>query len=54
MFLAKGIEGINKFVEIDILKTVFKYVYNTMPELEHILFHFRKEVHRNSDAKEYI
>jgi hypothetical protein len=54
MFIGKEIEGVNSAVEIEITKTVFKYVYNTMPEIGKILFHYRKEIQNHSASKDYL
>lgn len=54
MFIGKEIEGVNSAVELEIAKTVFKYVYNTMPEVGKILFHYRKEINSHSSSREYL
>lgn len=54
IFVGQGIEGVDEKTTIDIVKKVFRYVYNTAPEIEFLLFHLRKEAHSSRVATEYV
>jgi hypothetical protein len=54
VFIAKGIESMDEPTEVAIIERVFRFVYNTMPELDFIMFHLRKEASSSTKAREFI
>ena len=54
LFLAHSAENLDDEMELNIIKKVFKYVYNTAPEMQNIMFHMRKEAANSRLAKDYI
>lgn len=54
LFVANAVENMTEEVQIQIIEKIFKFVYNTMPELQFIMFHLRQEASRNGKAVQYI
>lgn len=54
LFIAGGVEKMDIETEILIVQKVFRFVYHTLPELEYILFHLRKEASSSHLALNYI
>jgi hypothetical protein len=54
VFIAREAEGMTEATQLDIMKKVFRFVYNSSPELEFILFHLRKEASNSGLAVEYV
>jgi hypothetical protein len=54
LFLAHVAENMEDEMELSIIKKVFKYVYNTAPEKQYLMFHLRKEAAGSRLAKDYV
>ena len=54
IFIAKGVQHMDIETEVNIVRKVFKFVYNTLPELEFIMYHLRKEASSSRASLEYI
>ena len=54
LFVASGVEHMTEELQIQIVEKTFRFVYNTMPELQFILYHLRHEAARSKSAYHYI
>jgi hypothetical protein len=54
LFVANGAEHMTEELQIQIVEKTFKFVYNTLPELQFILFHLRVEAARSKSAYSFI
>ena len=54
VFLAHSAENMDDEMELNIIKKTFKYVYNTAPEKQYLMYHLRKEASSSRIAKDYV
>lgn len=52
--MAHSAENLDDEMELNIIRKVFKYVYNTAPEKQYLMFHMRKEAAGSRLAKDYV